>query len=186
MGMHTVAVRVARKQQHKINKIAGIVTANAVKDAKGRAMLKSIQKSNKRDISHAISVCVQKGEQRAVALEKKMKKINKKTRAALSAKVSTMISALRKRTAKSIHALNLETKSARAEMRKEIIYAVKGAAAEAKKNLKASVQWANGRFAALNTLLSSNAKKSAAARAKLSAQVNREKARATRVIANAE
>merc|ERR1711959_329614 len=45
--MHTVAVRVARKQQHKINKLAGIVTANAVKDAKGRAMLKSIQRSNK-------------------------------------------------------------------------------------------------------------------------------------------
>merc|ERR1719428_684534 len=94
-------------------------------------MLKSIQRSNKRDIKHDISVCVQKGEQRAVALEKKMKKINKKTRAALSAKVSTMISALRKRTAKSIYALNLETKSARAEMRKEIIYAVKGAAADA-------------------------------------------------------
>merc|ERR1711939_460458 len=183
--MHTVAVRVARKQQHKINKLAGIVTANAVKDAKGRAMLKSIQRSNKRDINHAISDCIHKGEQRAVALEKKMKNINKKTRAALSAKVSTMISALRKRTAKSIYALNLETKAARAEMRKEIIYAVKSAAAEAKKNLKASVQWANGRFAALNTLLSSNAKASAAARGKLSAQVAAEKARATRVIGNA-
>merc|ERR1719460_1871104 len=160
--MHSVAVRVARKQQHKINKLAGIVTANAVKDAKGRAMLKSIQRSNKRDIKHAISICVQKGEQRAVALEKKMKKINKKTRAALSAKVSTMISSLRKRTAKSIYALNLETKSARAEMRKEIIYAVKGAAADAKSNLKKAVQWANGRFAALNTLLASNNKKNAA------------------------
>merc|ERR1712054_364885 len=54
--MHTVAVRVARKQQHKINKLAGIVTANAVKDAKGRAMLKSIQKSNKADVKHAISL----------------------------------------------------------------------------------------------------------------------------------
>merc|ERR1719428_1937224 len=134
-------------------------------------MLKSIQRSNKRDIKHDISVCVQKGEQRAVALEKKMKKINKKTRAALSAKVSTLISSLRKRTARSIYALNLETKSARAEMRKEIIYAVKGAAAEAKKNLKAAVQWANGRFAALNTLLASNNKKNAAARGKLKGQI---------------
>merc|ERR1712054_590955 len=139
--MHTVAVRVAKKQQHRINKLTGIVTANAVNDAKGRAMLKSMQRSNKRDINHAISDCIHKGEQRAVALEKKMKNINKKTRAALSAKVSTMISALRKRTAKSIYALNLETKAARAEMRKEIIYAVKSAAAEAKKNLKAVVPW---------------------------------------------
>merc|ERR1711959_412317 len=183
--MHTVAVRVAKKQQHRINKLAGVVTANAVKDAKGRAMLKSMQRSNKRDINHAISACIHKGEQRAVALEKKMKNINKKTRAALSAKVSTMISALRKRTAKSIYALNLETKAARAEMRKEIIYAVKSAAAEAKKNLKASVQWANGRFAALNTLLSSNAKSNAAARKKLSDQVAAERARATAVIGNA-
>merc|ERR1711881_681732 len=84
--MHTVAVRVAKKQQHRINKLTGIVTANAVKDAKGRAMLKSMQRSNKRDINHAISACIHKGEQRAVALEKKMKNINKKTRAALSAK----------------------------------------------------------------------------------------------------
>merc|ERR1711975_14977 len=183
--MHTVAVRVAKKQQHRINKLTGIVTANAVKDAKGRAMLKSMQRSNKRDINHAISDCIHKGEQRAVALEKKMKNINKKTRAALSAKVSTMISALRKRTAKSIYALNLETKAARAEMRKEIIYAVKSAAAEAKKNLKAVVQWSNGRFAALNTPLASNSKKNAAARGKLKGQIAKEQARATRVIANA-
>merc|ERR1719271_160719 len=183
--MHSVAVKVARKQQHKINKLAGIVTANAVKDAKGRAMLKSIQRSNKRDIKHAISVCVQKGEQRAVALEKKMKKINKKTRAALSAKVSTMISALRKRTAKSIYALNLETKAARAEMRKEIIYAVKSAAADAKSNLKKAVQWANGRFAALNTLAARNSKHAKAARAKLGASISHEQKRAKAVIANA-
>merc|ERR1711988_1420440 len=183
--MHTVAVRVARKQQHRINKLAGIVTANAVKDAKGRAMLKSIQKSNKADVKHAISECIKKGEQRAVAIEKKMKDMNKKTRAALSAKVSTLISQLRKRTSKSIYALNLETKAARAEMRKEIIYAVKSAAAEAKKNLKSAVQWANGRFAALNTLLASNSKKSKAARAKLGASINKEQARATQVIKNA-
>merc|ERR1712178_629213 len=183
--MHTVAVRVARKQQHRINKLTGIVTANAVKDAKGRAMLKSIQKSNKADVKHAISECIKKGEQRAVAIEKKMKDMNKKTRAALSAKVSTLISQLRKRTSKSIYALNLETKAARAEMRKEIIYAVKSAAAEAKKNLKGAVQWANGRFAALNTLLASNSKKSKAARAKLGASIDKEQARATQVIKNA-
>merc|ERR1711881_448860 len=103
--MHATAVRVAKKQEHKINKLAGIVTANAVKDAKGRALLRSMQQANKRDIKHAISVAIQKGEQRAVALEKKMKATNKRNKAALSAKVSTMISKLRKQTAKSIYAL---------------------------------------------------------------------------------
>merc|ERR1712196_417986 len=45
--MHATAVRVAKKQEKKINKLAGIVTANAVKDAKGRALLRSMQQANK-------------------------------------------------------------------------------------------------------------------------------------------
>merc|ERR1712227_524344 len=131
--MHTVAVRVAKKQQHRINKLTGVVTANAVKSAKGRAMLKSMQQANKRDISHAIGVAIQKGEQRAIAIEKKMKNINKKNRAELSAKVSTMISSLRKSTSRSIYALDMENKAARAELKKEILYAVRAAAKTAKK-----------------------------------------------------
>merc|ERR1712036_98462 len=77
------------------------------------------------------------------------------------------------------------TKAARAEMRKEIIYAVKSAAADAKSNLKKAVQWANGRFAALNTLHARNAKKGKAARAKLGASISHEQRRAKAVIANA-
>merc|ERR1711977_436452 len=114
--MHAVAVRSAKKQQHKINKLTGVVTANAIKSAKGRAMLKSMQSANK------------------------------KNKAALSAKVSTMISSLRKSTSKSIYALDMENKAGRAELKKEILYAVRAAAKDAKKNLKKSVQWANGRF----------------------------------------
>merc|ERR1719269_392002 len=164
--MHAVAVKVAKKQQHKINKLTGVVTANAIKSAKGRAMLKSMQSANKRDISHAISVAIQKGEQRAIAVEKKMRNINKKNKAALSAKVSTMISSLRKSTSKSIYALDMESKSARAALKKEVLFAVKSAAKKAKANLKKSVQWANGRFAALNTVLARNNRKSVAAQMK--------------------
>merc|ERR1719337_384957 len=125
--MHAVAVKVAKKQQHKINKLTGVVTANAIKSAKGRAMLKSMQSANKRDISHAISVAIQKGEQRAIAVEKKMRSINKKNKAALSAKVSTMISSLRKSTSKSIYALDMESKAARKALKKEVLFAVKSA-----------------------------------------------------------
>merc|ERR1712139_404041 len=85
--MHAVAVHSAKKQQRRINKLTGVVNANAVKSAKGRATLKSMQQANKRDISHAIGVVIQKGEQRTIAVEKKMKNINKKNRAQLSAKV---------------------------------------------------------------------------------------------------
>merc|ERR1712054_690408 len=175
----------AKKLQRRINKLTGVVTANAVKSAKGRAMLKSMQQANKRDNSHAIGVAIQKGEQRAIAIEKKMKNINKKNRAQLSAKVSTMISSLRKSTSRSIYALDMENKAARAELNKEILYAVRAAAKTAKKNLKKSVQWANGRFAALNTVLSRNNRKSAAARARLNRQINREQRRASFAIRNA-
>merc|ERR1711959_571085 len=161
--MHSVAVKVAKKQQHKINKLTGVVTANAIRSAKGRRMLKAMQSANKRDIGHAISVAIQKGEQRAIAIEKKMRNINKKNKAALSAKVSTMISSLRKSTSKSIYALDMESKA----------------------NLKKSVQWANGRFAALNTVLARNNRKSAAARSRLNRQINREQRRASRAIRNA-
>merc|ERR1711959_334691 len=157
--MHAVAVRSAKKQQHRINKLTGVVTANAVKSAKGRAMLKSMQSANKRDISHAISVAIQKGEQRAIAVEKKMRSINKKNKAALSAKVSTMISSLRKSTSKSIYALDMESKAARKALKKEVLFAVKSAAKKAKANLKKSVQWANGRFAALNAETNKKLKK---------------------------
>merc|ERR1719456_1032472 len=183
--MHAVAVKVAKKQQHKINKLTGVVTANAIKSAKGRAMLKSMQSANKRDISHAISVAIQKGEQRAIAIEKKMRSINKKNKAALSAKVSTMISSLRKSTSKSIYALDMESKAARKALKKEVLFAVKSAAKKAKANLKKSVQWANGRFAALNTVLARNNRKSAASRARLNRQINREQRRASRAIRNA-
>merc|ERR1711998_417452 len=44
--MHAVAVRSARKQQHRINKLTGVVNANAVKSAKGRAMLKAMSQTN--------------------------------------------------------------------------------------------------------------------------------------------
>merc|ERR1719337_599771 len=146
-------------------------------------MLKSMQSANKRDISHAISVAIQKGEQRAIAVEKKMRSINKKNKAALSAKVSTMISSLRKSTSKSIYALDMESKAARKALKKEVLFAVKSAAKKAK--LKKSVQWANGRFAALNTVLARNNRKSAAARGRLNRQINREQRRASRAIRNA-
>merc|ERR1711988_646451 len=119
------------------------------------------------------------------AIEKKMKSINKKNTAELSARASTMISSLRKSTSRSIYALQMENKAARAQLKKEVLYAVRAAAKRAKSNLKKSVQWANGRFAALNTVLARNNRKSAAARARLNRQINSEQRRASYAIRNA-
>merc|ERR1712178_435749 len=182
--MHAVAVRSAR-QQHKINKLAGIVNANAVKSAKGRAMLRAMSQTNRNDIHGAISAAIKKGEQRALAILKKVKSRELKNRAVLNGKVSTMISSLRKSTSRSIYALQMENKAARAQLKKEVLYAVRAAAKRAKSNLKKSVQWANGRFAALNTVLARNNRKSAAARARLNRQINSEQRRASYAIRNA-
>jgi hypothetical protein len=183
--MHAVAVRSARKQQHKINKLAGIVNANAVKSAKGRAMLRAMSQTNRNDIHGAISAAIKKGEQRALAIMKKAKGREAKNRAVLNGKVSTMISSLRKSTSRSIYALQMENKAARAQLKKEVLYAVRAAAKRAKSNLKKSVQWANGRFAALNTVLARNNRKSAAARSRLNRQINAEQRRASYAIRNA-
>merc|ERR1711975_193931 len=183
--MHAVAVRSARKQQHKINKLTGIVNANAVKSAKGRAMLRAMSQTNRNDIHGAISAAIKKGEQRALAIMKKAKGREAKNRAMLNGKVSTMISSLRKSTSRSIYALQMENKAARAQLKKEVLYAVRAAAKRAKSNLKKSVQWANGRFAALNTVLARNNRKSAAARARLNRQINSEQRRASYAIRNA-
>merc|ERR1712022_90839 len=183
--MHAVAVRSARKQQHKINKLAGVVNANAVKSAKGRAMLKAMSQTNRNDIHGAISAAIKKGEQRALAIMKKAKGREAKNRATLNGKVSTMISSLRKSTSRSIYALSMENKAARKQLKKEVLYAVRAAAKRAKSNLKKSVQWANGRFAALNTVLARNNRKSAAARSRLNRQINAEQRRASYAIRNA-
>merc|ERR1712096_108533 len=158
-----------------IQHLTGVVVKNDIKDAAGRARLRAISKFNKAQLKSAVRDAIHKGEQRALKIEKKMKSINKKTRAALNNRVSTEISALAKNIHSQIDELNLQTKSARAEMRKEVLYAIKSAAAIAKANLKKKVAWAEAQFASLHKGLSAEEKKGGAARAALSASIARNK-----------
>merc|ERR1712096_529283 len=160
-------------------------TANAVKSARGRNLLHSMRKANKAEISTAISGAIHKGEQRALAITKHMKSMNKKTVASLNAKISSKISTLRKQTQRSLFNLSLESKAARAEMKKEIIYAVKSAAKNAKDNLQKVVNWSTARMTALKSLQSRNAKASAKARASLGRQIGAAQRRAAAAIKNA-
>jgi hypothetical protein len=183
--MHAIAVKSARKQEGKIKHLTGIVDANAMKDAKGRAQLREMQKSNKQDIQGAISACIAKGEQRALQIEKNAKNANKKLQASLNAKVTVQISRLRKSTAKSLYSLSLQTRAARAEMKKEVIFAVNAAKKEASANLKKMVQWSIARFTSLNTALSKAGKANAAARGALAAQAKAAQKQAVSNIKNA-
>merc|ERR1712093_482645 len=174
-GLNKTVRHLERKYNARIQKLTGVVVKNDIKDAAGRARLRSISKFNKAQLKSAVRDAIHKGEQRALKIEKKMKSINKKPRAALNNRVSTEISALAKNIHSQIDELNLQTKAARAEMRKEVLYAIKSAAAIAKANLKKKVAWAEAQFASLHKGLSAEEKKGGAARAALSASIARNK-----------
>merc|ERR1712072_44975 len=49
-GLHATIIRNDKKFSGKIKKLTGVVTANAVKDAKGRQMLKEMADANKKEM----------------------------------------------------------------------------------------------------------------------------------------
>merc|ERR1711998_784975 len=150
-ALHKTVDHLAVKANTKIMKLTGIVAANAIKDADGRAELRKLSNFNKNLLKGAVSDAIHKGEQRALQIEKKMKAVNKKTRADLNMRIDNEISKLSKSIHSQINELNLETKEARAQMKKEILYAVDSEAKLAKENLKKVVEWAEGEFSKLNT-----------------------------------
>merc|ERR1712196_51482 len=174
-GLTKTVHSLERKHNAEIQKLTGVVVANDIKDAAGRARLRAISKFNKAQMKSAVRDAIHKGEQRALKIEKKMKSINKKTRAALNNRITTEISHLAKNIHAQIDELNLQTAAARAEMRKEVLYAIKSAAAIAKQDLKKKVAWAEAQFAALHKGLSAEKKKGAAARAALAHSIARNK-----------
>merc|ERR1711959_656742 len=177
-ALHSTVVKNDKKVSAKIQKLTKVEEAEAIKSAKGRRMLRMQSQANKLELKSAIREAVNKGEQRA-------KKMNKKTRDALSARVSTEIGTLTKSIHSDIEDLQLATKSARAQMRRQILYAVRSAAALAKRNLKKVVTWANKRFLGLHKKLSSTNAKNAAARAALASEVAANKKQAARALRDA-
>merc|ERR550514_2520605 len=184
-GLHKTVDKLAQKHNSKIMKLTGVVAQNAIKDANGRAELKKISAFNCAELKNAVRDAIHKGEQRALQIEKKMKAVNKKTRADLNMRIDNEISKLSKSIHSQINELNLETKEARAQMKKEILYAVDSEAKLAKENLKKVVEWAEGEFSKLNTGLKAEKTKSEGERAALAASIAKEKKHAIGQINNA-
>merc|ERR1719181_1315710 len=184
-GLHATVVKNDRKADAKIKRLAGITTRNALKDARGRQMLRMMAAANKADLKTDIRRMIHKGEMHALAVEKRVRTMNKKTRATMNMKITNQISALAKRTHASIEDLRLSSKSARSAMKREILYAVRSAAALAKRNLKRTVQWANKNFVKLNTRLSNANRANAARRAALQRATAAAQRRATRAVQDA-
>merc|ERR1711959_258396 len=184
-ALHSTVVKNDKKVAKKIQALTKVEEAEAIKSAKGRRMLKMQSQANKLELKSAIREAVNKGEARAKKIEKMAKKMNKKTRDQLSARVSTEISTLTKSIHSDIEDLQLATKSARAQMRRQILYAVRSAAALAKRNLKKVVTWSNKKFLGLHKKLSSTNAKNAAARNELEAEIAHQKKQASRALRDA-
>merc|ERR1719486_1154586 len=184
-GLHSTVKKLEKKHNSKIEKLTGVVAANAIKDANGRAELRKISAFNKAELKNAVRDATHKGEQRALAIEKKMKDINSKTRAKMNQRITTEISKLSKSIHSQITELNLQTKAARAEMKKQIQYAIKSESELAKQNLKKTVEWAEGEFSKLNANLKAEAGKSEGERAALASKIANDNKHAVQQIDNA-
>merc|ERR1711998_651731 len=167
-ALHTTVVKNNKKFEKKMDKLTGIVRANAVKSAKGRAMLASVMKSNKEELKASVAKAIARGESRMAAAESKLKDLNAKTKASMNTRITAQIS-----------------KDARSEMRKEMLYAVRSAAALAKSNLVAATKDAKAKFAAASNKEATAAAKNAAARAALAGKIAADKKFAARALKDA-
>merc|ERR1711968_298353 len=175
----------ARHVDSEIKRLAGIEEANDIKNAQGRAELRKISQANRLQMKEAVRDAVHKGEQRAIGIEKKLEAKNKKTQKVLTARITAEIGTLTKSIHSQIAELALESKEARALMRKEVLAAITEASALAKKNLKTTIAWAEGQFSALDAKLAAEEKKSSTERASLKATIAADKAHAMKAIENA-
>merc|ERR1712054_649541 len=184
-SLHTTVIKNDKKFEKKMDKLTGIVRANAVKNAKGRANIAALQKANYDELKAAVQQAVHKGETEMMQVENKLKTMNKKTKQSLNMRITAKISSYAKAAARQIEGVRLSSKKAREEMRKELLYAVRSAAKEAKKNLAAAYKQSSKMFAAANRKERAAARKSAAARAKLARSIANQRKRAQRQLNDA-
>merc|ERR1719379_895322 len=148
-ALHTTVVENDKKANAKIEKLTGIVAVNAMKDAAGRAQLKSLADANKLELKNSIREAVAAGEKRARAIEKMAEGMNKKTRDAMNNRISTEISELTKKIHADVEGLQLQTKEARAEMRAQVLASLRDETTLLKSQLETAIKDANAKMVAL-------------------------------------
>merc|ERR1712164_92146 len=184
-SLHTTVIKNDKKFEKKLDKLTGIVRKNAMKNAKGRHDLAVLMASNKKMLQAEVQSAVHKGEQRMMKAENMLKDMNKKTKASLNMRITSKVSLYAKKAAAQINNLRMSSKAARAEMRKEMMMAVKTAAQEAKKNLAAAYKQSRKMFRAANAKEAKAAKASAAGRAKLAKSIAAQQKAAQRQLTDA-
>merc|ERR1712139_324745 len=172
--IHKLGVTVRKndaKADKKIEGLTGVVKANAAKSAKGRKEIAALEQANKDELHNSIRGAIEKGEKRAQLVEKRGAKMDKDTRWLLNNKLNTEISKLRDETNASVEALALQSKSARAEMKKEMLYAIRSAADVAKRDLKIAIRDGVKKMKAFQKKSAKSHAKSALARKAMKARI---------------
>merc|ERR1711998_448927 len=159
------------KADKKIEHLTGVVKANAAKSAKGRREIAALEEANKNELHNSIRKAIEKGENRAQLVEERGAKMDKDTRWLINNKLNTEISKLRDETNASVEALALQSKSARAEMKKEMLYAIRSAASVAKKDLAIAIRDGVKKMESFQKRASASHASSALARKALAARI---------------
>merc|ERR1719460_2953829 len=186
--IHKLGVTVRKndkKADKKIEKLTGVVNANEMKSRKGRQMIAALEEANKAEMKKAIRSAIQTGERRAQLVEKRGAKMDKDTRWLINNKLSTEISKLQSETDKSIEFLELQSKEAREEMRKEMLYPIRTAAKVAKDDLNLAVRDGQKKMQAFLKLSAESHKKSAVERRALASKVRRNAKEVSQMIRDA-
>merc|ERR1712216_823405 len=186
--IHNLGVVVRKndaKADKKIEHLTGIVKANAAKSARGRREIAALEEANKQELHNSIRKAIAKGEKRAQLVEKRGAKMDKDTRWLINNKLNTEISKLRAETNASVEALALQSKAARAEMKKEMLYAIRSAADIAKRDLKIAIRDGINKMKAFQKKASASHAKSALARKALAGRIARNAKSVSRMIRDA-
>merc|ERR1711871_862512 len=160
-----------KKADAKIKRLTGVVDEEAAKSKRGREELAAMEEANKNEMKHAIRKAIETGEKRAKLVEKNGEKMDKDTQWLVNNKLSTEISKLKEETNMSVEALANLTEEARAEMRKEMVYAIRSAADEAKQDLELAVKEGTKKMDAFEGKAAKQRADSEAARSVLKEQI---------------
>merc|ERR1711881_100008 len=174
-----------KKADAKIEKLTGVVKSNAAKSARGRKSIAALEDANKNELHNSIRQAIARGEKRAKLVEKRGAKMDKDPRWLVNNKLNTEISKRRDETNASVEAPALQSKSARAEMKKEMLYAIRSAADVAKKDLAIAIRDGVNKMKSFQKRAAKSHAKSALARKALKARIARNAKSVSRMIRDA-
>merc|ERR1711988_1647108 len=169
----------------KIASLTKVVDANDKKSRKGREEIAALEHANKQELKAAIGDMIKKGEQRAQLVEERGAKMDKDTKWLLNNKLNSEIHKLKDETDRSVQDLAALNAESRAQMRKEILYAVRTAAEVAKDDLKIAMDDAKKKMVAFESKAAKVHAKSAMERKALEGEIKANAKEVSRMLTDA-